>query len=369
MATVTLLLFFIWLSCPLLDTINGVEDEGKLSEPLSALCSDIAQLLSGFAILAGLVIAAWRVSVTFDGQVTDRFGRAVDQLSSSEITTRLAGISALGRIARGSPKDQPMVMDTLCAFIRQRSYRKPKDKDWCPPTLLAHPEPYTLDTLTHETWSAIRVIGNRDEKVDSKDIRLDLQGVKLKYAHLIDLNFQGVNFERANFSQSSLDASRPFTLWQELSRRFGRKRKVGPVYKGNNFNEACLVRASFKDANISDANFSKAKVAKADFERCQFTRVNLSSAIGSPESFRDASFVRCDLNSVEFDPVKLSKAKSIDEHTRNTLSDDQKRILENSMQEKRESNFRARMSGLWQPPFRYYPVCSTCLSKGVIVNL
>ena len=65
--------------------------------------------------------------LTEQGQVTDRFTKAIEQLGSDKLDVRLGGIYALERIARDSAKDHPTVMEVLTAFIREHS-REP----WSP---------------------------------------------------------------------------------------------------------------------------------------------------------------------------------------------------------------------------------------------
>ena len=45
--------------------------------------------------------------LTEQGQVTDRFTRAIEQLGSDKLDVRIGRIYALERVARDSVKDQP----------------------------------------------------------------------------------------------------------------------------------------------------------------------------------------------------------------------------------------------------------------------
>jgi hypothetical protein len=56
--------------------------------------------------------------LTEQGQVTDRYTKAIEQLGSNELGVRIGGIYALEPIARDSAKDHPTVMEVLTAFIR-----------------------------------------------------------------------------------------------------------------------------------------------------------------------------------------------------------------------------------------------------------
>jgi hypothetical protein len=71
--------------------------------------------------------------LTEQGQITDRFTRAIDQLGATDddrnprLEIRLGGIYALERIAWDSPeRDHSTVMAVLTAYVRENSRRSPK---------------------------------------------------------------------------------------------------------------------------------------------------------------------------------------------------------------------------------------------------
>ena len=59
--------------------------------------------------------------LTEQGQITDRFTKAIEQIGSDKLDIHIGGIYALERIARDSAKDHPTVMEVLTAFIREHS--------------------------------------------------------------------------------------------------------------------------------------------------------------------------------------------------------------------------------------------------------
>jgi hypothetical protein len=61
--------------------------------------------------------------LTEQGQVTDRYTKAIEQLGSGTLDIRIGGIYALERIARDSARDHPTIMEVLTAFIREHSPR------------------------------------------------------------------------------------------------------------------------------------------------------------------------------------------------------------------------------------------------------
>lgn len=94
-----------------------------------------------FVILGGLIglgLLGWRtlnihrqtktlmrrheaqVEADRERRITDNFTRAVEQLGSERLETRLGAIYALERIARESERDHWPIMETLTAYVRER---------------------------------------------------------------------------------------------------------------------------------------------------------------------------------------------------------------------------------------------------------
>jgi hypothetical protein len=106
----------------------------------------LVQGLVGLAALAGIFVA-WQqlqadreqsrtdrqqlreqLTLTRQGQVAERFTRAVDQLGSDKLEQRLGGIYGLERIAKESPDGgtRLVVAEVLTAYVRQHAPRRPK---------------------------------------------------------------------------------------------------------------------------------------------------------------------------------------------------------------------------------------------------
>ena len=84
----------------------------------------MAQILGGAALLGGLFFTAQTLQTTQEGQITERFTKAIDQLGKSgehTLAVRLGGIYALERIARDSAKDHEPIMEILTAFVREQT--------------------------------------------------------------------------------------------------------------------------------------------------------------------------------------------------------------------------------------------------------
>src|SRR5829696_1127253 len=89
----------------------------------------VAQILAGTALLSGLYFTWRTLQVNREGQITERFTRAIEQLgathddNSKNLELRLGGIYALERIARESEEDHWSIMEVLTAYVWQHSPR------------------------------------------------------------------------------------------------------------------------------------------------------------------------------------------------------------------------------------------------------
>jgi hypothetical protein len=75
------------------------------------------------ATQAQLANAQEELRLTRQGQITERFTRAIDQLGNESLEIRLGGIYALERIARESEEDHWPIMEVLTAYVRQHALR------------------------------------------------------------------------------------------------------------------------------------------------------------------------------------------------------------------------------------------------------
>jgi hypothetical protein len=65
--------------------------------------------------------------LTRQGQITERFTRAIDQLGHDRTEIRLGGIYALERIAKESEEDHWPIMEVLTAYVRQHAPWQPEE--------------------------------------------------------------------------------------------------------------------------------------------------------------------------------------------------------------------------------------------------
>ena len=96
---------------------------------------DVLKMVAGAGALVALVYTARKhaldrqahvldrqaYALSEQGQVTDRYTKAITQLASDRESERIGGIYALERIMADSARDHPTVVEVLAAFVRQRA--------------------------------------------------------------------------------------------------------------------------------------------------------------------------------------------------------------------------------------------------------
>ena len=89
---------------------------------------------------------------TEQGQVTERFSRAIDQLGSDKLDIRLGGVYGLGRLMRDSPADEANILEVLSAYVR----------DHAPAPRTPPPGPTSSHPAT-DIQAALTVLGHRPD--------------------------------------------------------------------------------------------------------------------------------------------------------------------------------------------------------------
>ncbi len=265
--------------------------------------------------------------LTEQGQVTDRYTKAIEQLGSDKLDVRIGGIYALERIARDSPRDHPTVMEVLTAFIREHS-REP----W-PPTGPDGAEPER--STRPDVQAALTVVGRRD--VERNIRRIDLAGVAIPGADLTGAELADANLDRAHLAGAMLADA-------HLGGAFLAHAHFGGAFLGGadltsatlpaadltaaNLRDACLAGANLRDACLAgatliDARLAGADLAGADLHRAHLagatlvganlTRANLADAIFAAMVFYSADLTRGSLRRANLTGARWPKGAQVPE--------------------------------------------------------
>jgi hypothetical protein len=120
-ALASLFVLVWWLVPPLLYRHTGAGRDARLKAITDTRTALFAGLLGVGALLTFWLnsrvyrLTARTFQLTEQGQITDRYTKAIEQLGDDALTIRLGGIYALERIARDSRRDHPTVVEVLSA--------------------------------------------------------------------------------------------------------------------------------------------------------------------------------------------------------------------------------------------------------------
>jgi len=153
---------------------------------------------------AQLENAQEELRLTRQGQITERFTRAIDQLGSEKLEIRLGGIYALERIDKESPERayHSTVMEVLTAYVRENS--RPESGTSADQYGASHGPGTRIRLLPTEIVIILDVLTRRTEECVPEEHRVILN---LREAYLATADLEGANFQEADLQQASLEGA------------------------------------------------------------------------------------------------------------------------------------------------------------------
>ena len=145
------------------------------------------------------------------GQITERFTRAIEQLGETnsngepKLELRLGGIYALERIAKDSPeRDYSTVMEVLTAYVRQNSSIPSKETNEA--TDLKEPRTDPRKELRADIKAVLVVVGRRQEDrvPEEYQVRPDFRGINLSKTILGGADLREADLRGADLSRADL---------------------------------------------------------------------------------------------------------------------------------------------------------------------
>lgn len=256
----------------------------------------LAQILGGFAVLIGVAVTWRNLTATKEGQITDRFYKAIEQLGAAyddgkpKLELRLGGIYALERIARDSERDHWPIMEVLTAYVRENTQRKEANLPSADSRL--------------DIQAIITVICRREWGYEKPNQYLDLHqtdlsGVRIWGAHLWGANLAHTNLtnavlSHANLTQADLmhtnlarailayaDLTRATLMYADLTGAWLRHANLeGAWLTHANLTHANLKNVNLTHAHLEGSNLICANLAGANLENADLEGVNLERTFG-----------------------------------------------------------------------------------------
>ncbi|PRX12646.1 pentapeptide repeat-containing protein [Actinoplanes italicus] len=226
-----------------LDGVKRIEATGQARQTLTQAIAGAAVLLGAYAAFRRLRVNEAELRVSRDGQVTERFTRAVDHLGATNMDVRIGGIYALERIARNSPDDCDAVTAILSAFVRGHAPWPGSSSAGDVLPVLQQP---TLAMRASDVQSAVTVLG-RLHRASSSELP------RLTFVDLRRARMWGLCFDHALFGVSSLAGAR--------------------------LGDCSLVGADLGDCDLREADLSGADLAGAMLWGADLAGANLNGAV------------------------------------------------------------------------------------------
>lgn len=236
-----------------------------------------ATLLQAFggAFLVITAFLTWRqIQVNREGQITDRFTKAVQQLGEEDkLDVRLGGIYALEQIAHVSPSEHGAIVEILAAFVRGHAAAS---------ALEVEPAVAALRVRAADVQAAMTVLGRRTVLAGDPPV-LQLDSLDLRAAELA-----GAHLDLADLSGSDL---------------------AGSGMHAAGLRGANLARARFAQGDLGEAVLAEARLQGADLRAAGLTRANLQAADLRRANLRGADLSASDLTRADLREANLSEAK------------------------------------------------------------
>jgi uncharacterized protein YjbI with pentapeptide repeats len=264
------------------DTMNLTEPRDRYSARLL-----VVSVGGGAVVLVGLLYTARSYRLTRRGQVTDRFIKALECLSSDQLYVRFGGVQMLEQIIHDAPDQATNAVELLAVFIREHA---PRPSASPPPTLLRQvarrlvparvqqsslpdpedPEMRTMQgrfkpphLLVEDVQAALSVVTDPAIRrhVDF-GVGLDLRQLNLQHARLPDADLTWLWLGETNLAWAG----------------FGDANLAGTDFKEANLSHTVFARAKLTEADLSKADLTNAFLLRADLTEADLTGANLTHA-------------------------------------------------------------------------------------------
>ena len=242
-----------------------------------------------------LILAGWRgwaadrqaaaaqdqVDTAQQGLLNDRYQKGAEMLDSTRLSVRLGGIYALRHVSIEAPEQFHLdIARLLCAFARDsasaiadKALAAPSDEDQG----VDADQAVSLAVPHQDVQDAVWAIADRglaQRELEREDARfvVDLRGMRLHSAELVDLDLSEALLQRANLTNANL-----------LRANLANANLEEAVFRGVDLQGAILTNANLYDAILAaaflpDAVMCGVRAQHADLSSAVLRGANLSGA-------------------------------------------------------------------------------------------
>lgn len=254
-----------------LQQVTGADTRIQLQQAQGQLQNDarstLLQAIAGLLVVVGAAATWHQVQVNKDGQITDRFSRAVEHIGNDNVDIRIGGLYELERIANNSPSDRRIIQVTIGSYLRNRSPWPVGSPDGP-----QHPTPTVDENLpwlrmrAPDIQTALAILARRPKAPDAPRLylsRVDLRSVQLENNQLTNAHIRRTNLARAWLRGTRLDGSDFYAT--DL-------RKA-------NLEGVSLQKTSFRNAYLEGANLRAADLREADLRGADMRATHIEEAL------------------------------------------------------------------------------------------
>ena len=117
-----LLALIVWVIWRIPQLLYAYVPEAKDRAAVEATTrTGLIAALAGLAALGSLAVTNRTYHLSQQGQLTDRYSKAIEQLADDKLEIRLGGLYALERLAVDSKRDHPTVVEVLSTLVRHHT--------------------------------------------------------------------------------------------------------------------------------------------------------------------------------------------------------------------------------------------------------
>lgn len=291
LAALTILLLIL---VPLLQVrrLKGFLKPEELFDKENQARVTLAQMIAGLALMVTIYSSVQtqassdrtqqnaidQLTLAREGQLSERFTKAVEQLANRDSLVRIGGLLTLERAAQLSPERYHWTMvEVITEFIR--NHAPARTGAGCA----------AKDGPSKDVYIALKVLGRRDVAHDPRDRtqnRLFLAELDLCHAYLSRLNLAYAEFQDARLANALFRETDLKNTWlqrSDLKRAF----MQGADLSGADLSDADLTQAELPGANLSGAVLNNAELRDACFDDADLslanglTQLQVNSAIGN----------------------------------------------------------------------------------------
>lgn len=289
------------------------EDRDRIDAGITAATATAA-IAAGVLTWGRLELARHEHRLSVDRDLTERYGRAVEQLGNGDTTIRVGGVFAMERVAldafavSGPDQDSGwrMARDMLAEFARQHR-RKPSSDRFGSPSEGPDEVTSTSDSrVPPDIVAAVRALGRFSRRADlpkAVHVRYDLTGIDL---HNVDLRgdlLVAADLAHANLRYANLrgaDLTSANLAWADLD---------SAILLEANLTDADLKYVdNLRSAVFDSANLTRADLSRANLGHAVLIRTDLTEAILFEANLTDADLRSATLMGANLVGARLSRA-------------------------------------------------------------